>query len=90
MFLSIINCLTLDTVVTLFQFIQRSVPISYLFIYLRVKYFYLFIYRRAPIFIHLSQIAWNSISESLDYVLGTEQLSALNRKIGRQKDRTER
>ena len=42
-FLSTINCMTLGTVVTLFLFIQRSVPISS-FIYLpQNPYFYLFI-----------------------------------------------
>ena len=69
-FVYTVNWVTLDTVVTLFLFIQRSVHISCLFIYRRVPIFiYLFIYRRVPIFIHLSQIAWNSISESLDYLL---------------------
>ena len=65
MFLSTINCLTLGTVVTLFLFIQSSVPI-YSFIYLPQNphvylfsqllprtYFYLFIYRRIPVFIYL-------------------------------------
>ena len=105
--LSTINCLSLDTVVTLFLFIYRSVPIFYLFatvylffIYLPQCTYFLFIYLSVPIFylftaaylflfIHCS--VWDSISESLDYLLGTEQLSALNRKTGEQKDRgTER
>ena len=56
--LSKINCLTLDTVVTLFLFISLSVPNSiYLFIY---RWYpgdsiYLFIYHRVPISIYLSQ-----------------------------------
>ena len=64
---STINCLTLDTVVTLFLFIWHSVPISYSS---TAAYLFLFIYR----------IVWDSISESLqDYQLRTEQLIAFDR-----------
>ena len=56
---------------------------------------YLFIYRGVPIFIHLSQSTYlysliadhgTASQSNFDYLLGTEQLSALNRKIEEQKD----
>ena len=86
MFLSIINCLTLDTVVTLFLFIQRSVPISYLFIYLFIyllqsPYFYLLFIYRSPyfyLFIYLPQSTYfySFITDRMEQHLRVIGLSA--------------
>ena len=92
------NCLPLDTVVTLFLFIQCSVPIYsfiYLFIYLRVIiliYLFIYLFTAEYRFLFIYRRSHRTASQShLDYRLGTEPLSGLNSKMGEWKDRgTER